>query len=185
MNVRVVVSLRSLALSHSFLAHIAWLKMSECLCHLIHALSERFFWPSSSPSFSFSHSSSTSSSSCYPSTSPRISCNTVYSAFRRCVYGRIHSHTDCKSWWMLLGGALSRRRLRRPSRTRWEHRDAWTKSGQEGRDEWSKLKLCPEDPDAWDSVKQKIPALSWSEWEPNGSQPQGEVSFLLLNSMHN
>ena len=35
-----------------------------------------------SPSSSFTHSSSTSSSSCYPSTSPRISSNTVYSARR-------------------------------------------------------------------------------------------------------
>ena len=41
---RSVVSLRSLALSHSFLAHIAWLKMSECSSHLIHAWSERFLW---------------------------------------------------------------------------------------------------------------------------------------------
>ena len=31
-------------LSHSFLAHVAWLKMSECLSHLIHAWSERFLW---------------------------------------------------------------------------------------------------------------------------------------------
>ena len=43
-NVRAVVCHRSLALSHSFLAHIAWLKMSECLSHLIHAWSERLFW---------------------------------------------------------------------------------------------------------------------------------------------
>ena len=50
-NVRVVVSLRTLALSHSFLAHIAWLKMSECLSRLFHAWSERFLWPSSSFSF--------------------------------------------------------------------------------------------------------------------------------------
>ena len=42
---RVVISLRCLALSHSFLAHIAWLKWSACLCHLIHAWSERFLWP--------------------------------------------------------------------------------------------------------------------------------------------
>ena len=43
-NVRVVVCLRCLALSHSFLAHIAWLKMFECLSHPIHAWSERFIW---------------------------------------------------------------------------------------------------------------------------------------------
>ena len=54
-----------------------------CLCHLIHAWSERFFWPPSSLSSSFSHSSSTSSNSCYPSTSPKISSNTVYSATKR------------------------------------------------------------------------------------------------------
>ena len=40
-NVRVVVVvflvLVLFLLSHSFLAHIAWLKMSECLSHLIHA----------------------------------------------------------------------------------------------------------------------------------------------------
>ena len=41
---RAVVSLRSLVLSHSFLWHIAWLKMFACLCHLIHAWSERFLW---------------------------------------------------------------------------------------------------------------------------------------------
>ena len=40
-NVRVVVIVFLVlvlsSLSHSFLAHIAWLKMSECLSHLIHA----------------------------------------------------------------------------------------------------------------------------------------------------
>ena len=41
---RVVVGVRSLVLSQSLLAHIARLKMSECLSHLIHAWSERFFW---------------------------------------------------------------------------------------------------------------------------------------------
>ena len=73
-NVRVVLVFLVLVLfllSQSFLAHIAWLKMFACLCHLIHASS------------SFSHSSSTSSSSCYSSTSPRMICNTVYSVTRR------------------------------------------------------------------------------------------------------
>ena len=37
-------SLRSLVLSHSLLAHIAWLKMFECLSHIIHAWSERLLW---------------------------------------------------------------------------------------------------------------------------------------------
>ena len=86
-NVRVVLVflvLVLLMLSHSCFAHIAWLKMSECLCHLIHAWSERFFWlSSSSHSCSSSHSSSTSRSSCYPSTSSRPSCNFVHSGLRR------------------------------------------------------------------------------------------------------
>ena len=47
-NVRVVVKVFLVLvlslLSHSFLAHIAWLKMSECLSHPIHAWSERFLW---------------------------------------------------------------------------------------------------------------------------------------------
>ena len=29
-----------------------------------------------------------------------------------------------------------------------DERNAWTKSGQEGRDEWSTLKMCSEDLDA-------------------------------------
>ena len=76
-NVRVVVSLRSLALSHSFLAHIAWLKAQVRVFVSSHPCMK---WASpltslisSSPSSSFSHSSSTSSISCYTSTSPRLS----------------------------------------------------------------------------------------------------------------
>ena len=78
MNVRVVVSLRSLALSHSFLAHIAWLKAQDVRVFVSsHPCMKRAFpltsLISSSPSSSFSHSSSSSSSSCFPSTSPRLS----------------------------------------------------------------------------------------------------------------
>ena len=51
-NVRVVVTVLSVLVlfgsSHSFLAHIAWLEMSACLSHLIHAWSERFVWLSCS-----------------------------------------------------------------------------------------------------------------------------------------
>ena len=46
-NVRVMLVffvLDLVLLSHSFLAHIARLKMSKCLSHLIHAWSERFLW---------------------------------------------------------------------------------------------------------------------------------------------
>ena len=79
LSVRVVF-----ASSYSLIAHhIAWLKLSECLSHLIHAWSERHSSTLSSPfhptSFSL-YSPSTSSSSCCLSTSTRISRNTVYSA---------------------------------------------------------------------------------------------------------
>ena len=51
-NMRVVLVFLVLVLfllSHSCFAHIAWLKMSECLSHLIHACSERFLWLRWSP----------------------------------------------------------------------------------------------------------------------------------------
>ena len=116
-NVRVVLVFLVLVLfplSHSFLAHTAWLKMFACLCQLIHAWSECFLWPpSSSPSSSFSHSSSTSSSSCYPSTSPRIRSNTVYSAFRRWCQRKSPSPTQVLS----LKTTSSRRLMSSPSQS--------------------------------------------------------------------
>ena len=70
--------------SYSLIAHhIAWLKLSACLSHLIHAWSERHSSPLSYPFHPTSYSPyypSISSSSCCPSTSTRISSNTVYSA---------------------------------------------------------------------------------------------------------
>ena len=63
MNVRIVVSLRSLAFSHSFLAHTSLGSRCPSVCLI----------SISSPSSSLSHSSSILSSSCYPSTSPRLS----------------------------------------------------------------------------------------------------------------
>ena len=77
MKVRVVVSLRSLALPHSFLAHIAWLKVQDVWVFVSSHPCMKWAFSltsliSSSPSSSFSHSSSTSSSSFYPSSSPRL-----------------------------------------------------------------------------------------------------------------
>ena len=47
-NVRVVVTVFLVLVlswpSHSFFAHIAWLKVPECLSHPIHAWSERSLW---------------------------------------------------------------------------------------------------------------------------------------------
>ena len=70
--------------SYSLIAHhIAWFKLSACLSHLIHAWSERHSSTLSSPFHPTCYSPYSpfiSSSSCCPSTSTRISSNTVYSA---------------------------------------------------------------------------------------------------------
>ena len=74
---RVVVSLRSLVLSHSFSCTHRMAQGSRCprvcLISSIHEVGVHSSTLSSpSPSSSSSHSSSTSSSSCSPSTSPRL-----------------------------------------------------------------------------------------------------------------
>ena len=54
-----------------------------------------------------------------------------------------------------LGGALSRRRFRRSSRTRSEHRDAWAKVVKRFVMNRTKLKIHPEERDAWTKLVQE------------------------------